>query len=71
MALRETSKPETKTGATEVTFYADMGSPLRFRCVSRNGRILLSDLSSVPGHSRHRVNIVPDFQSVRGKLLSS
>ena len=72
MALRETSKPETKTGATEVTFYSDMGSPFRFRCVSRNGRKMLSDLlSSERVHSRHKVNIVPDFQSVRGKLLSS
>ena len=39
--LGETSKPETKTGATEVMFHADMGSPFRFRCVSRNGRMLL------------------------------
>src|SRR5208282_1598464 len=67
VALRETSKPETKTRATEVAFHADTGSPFRFRRVSRNGRMLLSDLlSSVRGHSRHRVNIMPDFQSVRG-----
>jgi len=72
VVLRETSKPETKTGATEVTFHADMGSPFRFRCVSRNGRKLLSDLlSSVRVHSGQKVNIVPDFQSVRGWLFSS
>src|ERR1700690_3124444 len=39
VALRETSKPETKTGATEVMFHADMGSLFRFRCVSCNGRL--------------------------------
>ena len=67
MDLRETSMPETKTGATEVMFHADMGSPFRFRCVSWNGRMLLCDLlSSERVHSRNKVNIVPDFQSVRG-----
>ncbi len=72
MPLRETSKPETKTGATEVMFHADTGSLFRFRCVSWNERMLLSDLlSSERVHSRHKVNIVPDFQSMRGKLLSS
>jgi hypothetical protein len=65
--LGETSKPETKTGATKVMFHADMGSPFRFRCVSWNGRMLLCDLlSSERVHSRNKVNIVPDFQSVRG-----
>ena len=55
VALRETSKPETKTGATEVMFHADMGSLFRFRCVSRNGRMLLSDLlASLPVHPSHR-----------------
>jgi hypothetical protein len=34
VALRGTSKPETKTGATEVMFHSDMGSPFRFRGVS-------------------------------------
>jgi hypothetical protein len=46
VALRETSKPETKTGATEVMFHADMGSffRFRFRRVSWNGKMLLSEL---------------------------
>ena len=67
VAVRETSKPETKTGTTEVKFHADMGSFFGFRCVSWNGRMLLSVLlASDRVHSRNKVNIVPDFQSVRG-----
>jgi hypothetical protein len=67
VALRETSKPETKTGATEVMFHADMGSPSRFRCVSWNGTMLLSDLlASLPGHPSHQVNTVVLFRIVYG-----
>ena len=67
VALRETSKPETKTGATEVMFHADMGSLFRFRCVSQNGRMLLSDLlSSLPVQPSHQVNTVALFGIVCG-----
>ena len=67
VALRETSKPETKTGATEVMFHADMGSPFWFRCVSWNGRMLLSDLlASLPVHPSHQVNTVALFRIVCG-----
>jgi len=59
VALRETSKPKTETGATEVTVDADLGSPFRFRCVSWNGRLLLSDLlPSLSVHPSHQVNTV-------------
>ena len=44
--LRETSKPETKTGASEITVDPDIRSPFRYRCVTCNGRMLLSDLLS-------------------------
>ena len=64
---RETSKPKTKTGAAEVMVDADMGSLFRFRCVSWNGRMLLSDLlSSLPVHPSHQVNTVAFFQIVCG-----
>jgi hypothetical protein len=67
VALRETSKPETKTGATEVMFHADMGSLFRFRCVSWNGRMLLPDLlASLPVHPSHQVNTVAVFRIVCG-----
>ena len=67
MDLREASKPETKTGATEVMFHADMGSLFRFRCVSQNGRMLLSDLlSSLPVQPSHQVNTVALFGIVCG-----
>src|SRR5271156_6432825 len=70
--LRETSKPETKTGASEITVDADIRSPFRYRCVNWTGRMLLSDLlSRLPVGSRHKVNIVPNFQRVRGWLFSS
>jgi hypothetical protein len=65
--LRETSKPETKTGATEVMFHADMESLFRFRRVSWNGRMLLSDLlASLPVHPIHQVNTVAIFRIVSG-----
>jgi hypothetical protein len=44
--LRETSKPEAMTGATEITVDADIRSPFRYRCVTWNGRMLLSNLLS-------------------------
>src|SRR5580700_9033212 len=67
VALRYTSKPETKTGATEVMFHADMGSLFRFRCVSWNGRMLLSDLpASLPVHPIHQDNTVALFRIVGG-----
>lgn len=67
MALRETSEPETKTGATEVMFNTDMGSLFRFRCESWNGRMLLSDLlASLPVHPSHQVNTAALFRIVCG-----
>ena len=67
MAAGETLKPEPKTGATEIMFHADMGSLFRFRCVSWNGRMLLSDLPpSLPVHPSHQVNTVALFRIVCG-----
>ena len=67
VALGETLKPETKTGATEIMFHADMGSLFRFRCVSWNGRMLLSDLlASLLVHPSHQVNTVALFRIVCG-----
>jgi len=67
MGRRDISKSETKTRATEVMFDADVGSLFRFRCVSWNGRMLLSDLmSSLPVHPSHQLNTVPLFHSVCG-----
>jgi hypothetical protein len=52
---------------TEITVDADIRSPFRYRCVTWNGRMLLSNLlSRLPVHSGHKVKIVPDFESVRG-----
>jgi len=70
VALRETSKPKTETGATEVTVDADMGSPFRFRCVSWNGRLLLSDLlPRLPDYPSRQVNTVPFLRTVRGQTV--
>ena len=48
-------------------FHADMVSLFRFRCVSWNGRMLLSDLlASLPVHPSHQVNTVALFRIVCG-----
>ena len=72
VTLGETSTSKTKTETAEVMVEADLGSPFRFRCVSWNGRMLLSDLlASLPVHPIHQVNTVAVFRIVCGELFSS
>ena len=57
VALSETSTPKTQTGTSEVMVEADIVSPVQSRSLSRNGRMLLSDLlSGLPVHSSHQAN---------------